>query len=1022
MEAFLLLLALGALGVVISVVVLLVRVAQLRTTVAHLERRLEHVEGRARAIGSPPATAREETRLDAPAPAEAATVLEDVPPPRPTARDTAGEPAQVAGAATRIEDPATEIAEQGIAGTKTLAPADTPPPRPNAPAHAGAAASTPEQSFDWERLLGVRGAAIVGGIALVLAGLFFVRVAIERGWLGPAARDLLSVGVGVLGLALHVPLRRKGLNALADSIGGAGSVLVYGGAWAAARLHGLVEVPVALSVMTLTTGATLLLAVRSGAPLVAGFALVGGFATPLLLDTVRGASIGLLVYTVVLDGALIAFARVRGWRGVYPLAAVGTALLQATWSLQADTDAVERLVALGLLPLGFALASFAVRDPDKDERSVSVGLGLLVACFTPFALHAADAIGGFDRPHVVAPTWLALGTLLLLFLGTHVADRRARLRLFGVFGALLVPLGVAVETARTIELVGEPAGWGTWQNGLLASAALAAVLGARRHWRPMSIALGVVATPLSLMFALGVAVEPPAFATMAGLLSALLLFGASGMRFPGVWGGLAGFLVGGATTYFLGATTPWTEGWNEPLAWGGAGLCLVAACLGRALGASRPEGAALNGFAATVALPVLVALLDTRPESGPLLLAAGVSLAAACALAVRRTAGVRSLFTLGTLSLTGGLFVGQGPAGPELAASWVMLANPWPALAGLVLAPLIVALFLTRTSPSRAAFAATLAVFPAILVPLGTAQAAAAHQGGIGGWYTAVLAAGAGLIALGAGRLLIGRRGVHVGSVLIGAGGALSLLAFSRWVGTEWTSVGGALAFAWVTACALRARVWGLGIAGLLATLCSAGLLVGATFLQDAFLVDPRFVPVELTVDFGLCAMALWTVLFAIRRAGPHAHRAESDPRSFTGVLAAALVLLAFAWTNAAVFNHYAPEGTLRVTFERMQARDLTLSLAWATFAGGLLLFGLLRGSMGMRWASLALLVTTIFKVFVHDLGSLTGLSRVASLLGLSLTLMAVSLAYSRLLKSPGEQAGEEPEPPEGASAGLGGS
>jgi uncharacterized membrane protein len=47
---------------------------------------------------------------------------------------------------------------------------------------------------------------------------------------------------------------------------------------------------------------------------------------------------------------------------------------------------------------------------------------------------------------------------------------------------------------------------------------------------------------------------------------------------------------------------------------------------------------------------------------------------------------------------------------------------------------------------------------------------------------------------------------------------------------------------------------------------------------------------------------------------------------------------------------------------------------------------------------SLGLFLITIAKVFLYDLGELHDLYRVASLLGLALSLIAVSLAYQRFV------------------------
>ena len=51
-----------------------------------------------------------------------------------------------------------------------------------------------------------------------------------------------------------------------------------------------------------------------------------------------------------------------------------------------------------------------------------------------------------------------------------------------------------------------------------------------------------------------------------------------------------------------------------------------------------------------------------------------------------------------------------------------------------------------------------------------------------------------------------------------------------------------------------------------------------------------------------------------------------------------------------------------------------------------------------MRWLSLGMLVLTLGKVFMHDLGELEDLYRVGSLVGLALSLIIVSLIYQRFV------------------------
>ena len=87
------------------------------------------------------------------------------------------------------------------------------------------------------------------------------------------------------------------------------------------------------------------------------------------------------------------------------------------------------------------------------------------------------------------------------------------------------------------------------------------------------------------------------------------------------------------------------------------------------------------------------------------------------------------------------------------------------------------------------------------------------------------------------------------------------------------------------------------------------------------------------------------------------------------------------------------------VSFERLPARDLTTSIAWALYALLLLALGVARPQHRARaGSSLGLLMVTIAKVFLYDLGELRDLYRVASLLGLAVSLILVSLAYQRFV------------------------
>jgi len=125
------------------------------------------------------------------------------------------------------------------------------------------------------------------------------------------------------------------------------------------------------------------------------------------------------------------------------------------------------------------------------------------------------------------------------------------------------------------------------------------------------------------------------------------------------------------------------------------------------------------------------------------------------------------------------------------------------------------------------------------------------------------------------------------------------------------------------------------------------------------------------------------------------------QPQEIIGLrvgLASVLLGVAFSWINAVILNHFSTGEVITLDVERLQSRDLTMSFAWTAFAIVLLAAGVRRRVSGLRWASLVVLVATVLKVFLYDLGALEGLARVGSFLGLAVCLLGVSLLYGKVL------------------------
>ncbi|MDJ0934250.1 MAG: DUF2339 domain-containing protein [Kiloniellales bacterium] len=78
-----------------------------------------------------------------------------------------------------------------------------------------------------------------------------------------------------------------------------------------------------------------------------------------------------------------------------------------------------------------------------------------------------------------------------------------------------------------------------------------------------------------------------------------------------------------------------------------------------------------------------------------------------------------------------------------------------------------------------------------------------------------------------------------------------------------------------------------------------------------------------------------------------------------------------------------------------------TYSLVWLLYAAGLLGLAFLRSHAVLRYASLAIVLLAVGKVFLIDMAELTGLLRAVSFAGLGLALIGIGVFYQRVVFAP---------------------
>lgn len=132
--------------------------------------------------------------------------------------------------------------------------------------------------------------------------------------------------------------------------------------------------------------------------------------------------------------------------------------------------------------------------------------------------------------------------------------------------------------------------------------------------------------------------------------------------------------------------------------------------------------------------------------------------------------------------------------------------------------------------------------------------------------------------------------------------------------------------------------------------------------------------------------------------------------------LAAGILLFLYA----TLMTRHAFQGNLMgYEYRASDAEFWAYSVVWLSIGGLLLAAGLALRSLPLRMASAALILLTVFKVFLLDMSALTGPLRAFSFIGLGLSLLVIGRFYQRILMRTGNRAPPPPAAPAAGPPGL---
>jgi uncharacterized membrane protein len=873
---------------------------------------------------------------------------------------------------------------------------------------------TPKEAFSLERFMGVKLFAWLGGVAMFFGVIFFVKYAFEHNWIPAAVRVALGfvTGAGLLagGLVTH---RLARYRVLAQAFCATGVLILYGVTFAArAYYHFEAFGPVFTFVlMGLITLAAFLVAVRLDALVVAVLGMLGGFLTPVLVNTGQDNVFGLFGYIALLDIGLLAVSRHGRWRFLASAAAAATVLMQLGWH---DAFFVRgRYFDDGrtLIPMGIAVFFIALfltgvwlnqRRREDDSHACGAVLGLTAAAMLfGFALLGFGQVAGryfqlygfvlLIQLAVIAvvaarPQWggaqvMAAGLALLHLAVWSAANLTASnlhgaLALYLMFGALHAVVPVLLARHLPDRAAVMPRQAGPWFAPLLLMMMLVPLF----HLSPVPMVIWAAVLLVDLLV-IGLAVATGALVpVLTSLVLTLAVAGLWLLRMPakadsllpflGVVTGFSALFAVGGKWLAAGRPVPGAARTREVLAAQILPPCAGVLPFGLLILAllQLPVADPSPVFGVALLMAALLAGLAVFGKQGPLVLAALIATLAV--EAIWHAHHFRAQAPLVGLAWYLGFYLifllfpfvfrkaCAGQATPWIASALSGVGHfllvhdcvkrAWPnEMMGLV--PLAFAV------PALVALVALYAVIRTAPVMDSINQSRMAWFGGVALLFIT--------------------------------------LVFPIQFDRQWLTVSWALEGALLLWLFRRVPHPGLQLTGLALLVIT---FMRLTFNQAVFTDYPR----SGTAIFNWHLYVYGVVATAQFLGGwwftdPAGKLDEFKPRA---VLFALGGILLFLLLNIEIADYFTQPGDRCIAFRfgGNFARDMTYSIAWGLFSIGLLGMGIWKESKYVRFAAIGLLVVTLLKVFLYDLSEIESIFRVGALVGVAVIAFFASFLYQR--------------------------
>ncbi|WP_424244518.1 putative membrane protein [Elusimicrobium posterum] len=188
-----------------------------------------------------------------------------------------------------------------------------------------------KEENDFEKFTAAKIFSWLGGFALFLGAVFFVKYSIENNLISPQVRIILSI---VVGFALSVAglfIKNEKYKITAGTLCGSGIAVLYAAIYAAYSFYGFISIEAAFAFMTVIALSSFAAAVYKDASYIAYMGVIISFLVPILLSTGVDRPYTLFGFLILVNATAISAALKKQWNGIVILSFILTYFMQLGW-------------------------------------------------------------------------------------------------------------------------------------------------------------------------------------------------------------------------------------------------------------------------------------------------------------------------------------------------------------------------------------------------------------------------------------------------------------------------------------------------------------------------------------------------------------------------------------------------------------------------------------------------------------------------------------------------------------------